>query len=406
MATVCIAVVAALGVTLYHASEDMEQALVEELVTEEMESLIERTRLMGGRVPTAGPNLQYYVLASPDDQKELPPRIRNLGPGHHQVGVGGDELHVVVRDIGGTRYMVAYDEGPHEAREARFRQLVWLMLGTAAIIAVVVGYWVAGVLTRQLTELASRVEGMAPDAPHAALERPDHDREVAAVAHALDAYQERIVSMMRREQEFTANASHELRTPLTAIRTSCELLSADGGLSDKARSRIEMIDSAARQMTDRIETLLLLARQNRGGRQETVALRDCIDDAAGPYREEMSRKGLAFDVRIPDESRLQIDRKALQLVLANLLRNAVRHTDEGYIRVSYDAPRLTVSDSGAGIASQHLPQLFERYYRAEDQADGLGLGLAIVRRICDNLGWKIEVQSRAGAGSSFSVVFA
>jgi signal transduction histidine kinase len=63
-----------------------------------------------------------------------------------------------------------------------------------------------------------------------------------------------------------------------------------------------------------------------------------------------------------------------------------------------------VADSGAGIAPQHLPQLFERFYRGDHEADGFGLGLAIVRRICDDLGWRIDVQSRPGAGSSFSIV--
>jgi signal transduction histidine kinase len=101
-----------------------------------------------------------------------------------------------------------------------------------------------------------------------------------------------------------------------------------------------------------------------------------------------------------------LDRKALQLVLANLIKNAVRYTDRGFVRVSYDEPRLTVSDSGSGISPQHLPQVFERFYRGDVDLDGLGLGLAIVRRICDDLGWKIEVKSQPGSGSAFSIVLA
>jgi signal transduction histidine kinase len=84
----------------------------------------------------------------------------------------------------------------------------------------------------------------------------------------------------------------------------------------------------------------------------------------------------------------------------------VRYTNRGRIRVSYDAPRVIVSDSGVGIAPEHQPQLFERYFRGESTPDGLGLGLAIVRRICDDFGWKVEVQSRPGAGSTFTVVLA
>jgi signal transduction histidine kinase len=166
-----------------------------------------------------------------------------------------------------------------------------------------------------------------------------------------------------------------------------------------------MIDNAARQMTERIESLLLLARQRTPESLENVALRHCVDDAASPYKDEMNRKGLAFEVRIPDDAVLQLDRKALQLVLANLIKNAVVYTERGYVRVSYEGQRLTVSDSGPGIAPQHREQVFERYYRADRKPEGLGLGLAIVRRICEDLGWKIEVQSDPGAGSTFSVVF-
>jgi signal transduction histidine kinase len=405
LATVCIAAVAALGTTLYMASKDMEQELVEQLVTEELEALIERARGDAPHVFTGGPNFQYYVLSWPAQREELPAALRNLGVGHHTVGVGPEEVHVAIRDAGARRYVVAYDAGPHEIREARFRNLLLFSLLTAAAVAVVLGYSLAGVLTRQLNDLASRVASLAPHEPHPPLERADHDDEVAALAHALDEYHTRMIDMMRREQEFSANASHELRTPLTAIRTSCELLAADEALSAKSNARVEMIDNAARQMTERIESLLLLARQRPPESLENVALRHCVDDAASPYKDEMNRKGLAFEVRIADDAVLQLDRKALQLVLANLIKNAVVYTERGYVRVSYEGQRLTVSDSGPGIAPQHREQVFERYYRADRKPEGLGLGLAIVRRICEDLGWKIEVQSNPGAGSTFSVVF-
>jgi signal transduction histidine kinase len=403
LATLCIAVVGALGFTLYTASEDMEEALIEQLVTEELDSLIEGAR---GTLhaPPSGPNIQYYVLKVPEQLEKLPPTLRALAPGHHEIGTGEDEKHVAIRDIAGVRYMVVYDAGPHELRLARFGQLVYLALATIALLSVTVGYWLAGVLTRQLTDLAGRVSRLHPDAPHPPLERGDHDREVAAVARALDEYHARIVDMMQREQEFTSNASHELRTPLTAIRTSCELLLAEPTVPEKARVRVEQIDNAARQMTERMEVLLLLARSHGPEETETVALRRCVEDAAYPYLEEIEQKGLVFDIAIPETQLVQVDRKALQVVLANLIKNAVRYTERGYVRVTYESPRVIVSDSGSGIAPEHQPQLFERYFRADHRPEGLGLGLAIVRRICDHFGWKIEVKSVPGAGSAFSVL--
>ena len=406
LATVCIAIVSGLGITLYTASEEMEQSLVEQLVSEELESFIRRARASTEPVFSNGPHLQYYLLASPADHEKIAPNLRGLGPGYHEVGSDLDERKVAVREVEGTRYVVVYDVGPHEVRESNFRRLVYLSLATVALISVFLGYWLAGVLTRQLTDLAARVTMLAPDEPHPKLEQPGHDREVAALAHALDDYHSRLIDLMRREQEFTANASHELRTPLTAIRTSSELLAGEPNLPEKARARIGMIDRAARQMTERIEALLFLARRRRPEAAEPVALRNCVGYAAEPFQDEIARKHLAFEIAIPESEVLQLDRIALELVLGNLIKNAVQYTERGSIIVSYKAPRLTVADSGSGIAAHHLPQLFERYYRADDEADGLGLGLAIVQRICNDLGWKIEVESEPGKGSAFTIAFA
>ena len=404
LAAACITVVAALGITLYMASEDMEKSLVEQIVSEELESLIARAAGNQAADSASGPNLQYHVLRTTEDYRKLPGNFRGLGPGHHDVGHGIDELHVAVKDDNGVRYLVAYDSGPHELREARFRSLLWLALAAVVVVAALLGYWLAGVLTSQLTDLAARVASLGPEEPHPRLERSGQDPEVAALAHALDQYHARIVEMIKREQEFTANASHELRTPLTAIRTSCELLAAESALTAKGRSRLEMIDAAAEQMTARIEALLYLARQHPSEAAEPVALRECVNEAAVPCRDEISRKGLAFEVPIEDGAVVRLNRRALVLVLANLIKNAVRYTEHGFVRVTYDAPRLTVADSGSGIAPEHLPQVFERFYRGDHDAEGLGLGLAIVRRICEDFGWKIDVQSRPGAGSAFSIV--
>jgi signal transduction histidine kinase len=406
LAAVCIAVVGALGATLYAASYELERALVGQLVKEELDFLVDRAGRAHDYVPPGGPNFQHYVASTPAERERTPRELRDLPGGQHEIVTQAGQRRVGVREASGTRYIVSYDIEPHEEQLAHLRQLLYLALGTAAALAVALGYWVSGILTRQLTELATRVARFEPEEPHPRLEQPHHDREVAALARALDAYHGRIVDVLRREQEFTANASHELRTPLTAIQTTCELIETESVLPEKTRSRIAAIVNAARQMTERIEALLLLARQRKPEEIERVDLRRCVEEAAHASREEISRKGLEFEVAIDHGTVVELDRKALQLVLANLIRNAVRYTDRGRIRISYDAPRVIVSDSGVGIAPEHQPQLFERYFRGDNTPDGLGLGLAIVRRICDDLGWKVEVQSRPGAGSTFTVALA
>lgn len=404
LAIVCISIVGTLGVTLYAAADEMEQALIEELVTEELDSLVERSR-SGERVFATGPNLQYYVLYSAADYEQLPSTIRNLGPGLHEVGQGASHKRIGIRDNDGKRYVVVYDEGAHELREAHLRQLLFFSLITSIVVSIVVGYALAGVLTRQLDDLAERVVRLAPNEPHPPLKRADHDREVAALAHALDQYHTRLLAMMQREQEFTANASHELRTPLTAISTTCELLGADTNLDDKARGRVQNISEAAKHMADGLESLLRLARGDITDKEESVHLRQCVAEAAAPYSKQMADKKLQFDLQIAESVVLRLERKALQLVLTNLIKNAVAYTQRGFVRVSYEEKRLTVVDSGPGIALQSRHRIFERHYRADEKSEGRGLGLSIVRAVCDDCGWKIEVNSAPGGGSTFTVVF-
>lgn len=405
LATACITVVSGLGFGLYLVSEETQEAVEEQIISDEMESLIQRAR-RGAEIASEGPNLRYYVLRSSGDRDNLPPALRGLAPGRYQIGQGAREMRVAVRDAEGARYIVVYNAGPHEARQTRFRDLLLIALAVIVLVSLALGYWLAGVLTRQLSDLATRVGKLKPDELHAPLERADHDREVGALARALDDYQARIVDMMKRAQEFATNTSHELRTPLTAIRTSCELLAAERSLSPSAQARVAMIERAAGQMTETIEALLLLARLHQPVGPRKVALRRCVDEAAMAYREEMARKGVAFEVTIPETEVVEVDHGALRLVLTNLIKNASRYTDRGYVRVSYRALRLTVADSGPGIADHHLPRLFERYYRAGKADEGLGLGLAIVERICDHFGWRIEVRSRPGEGSAFTLVLA
>lgn len=403
VAITCFAVVATLALTLYTASEELEETLINQIVSEEMDFLIRQHRDFPSITRQPGPNLQYYVAQSPDDLQRIPEPLRALGAGSHEIGQGINEQHVAVRIINGTRYIVAYDAGQHEMLGEQFKHLILFSLATIMIVAAGLGYWIAGLLTRQITDLAARVATLDTGTT---LEQPGQDPEVAALAHALDRYQARIQQLIEHEQEFTGNASHELRTPLTAIRTSCELLENEAGLSDKARSRIAAITAAAERMTGQIEMLLFLARAQALDKSEPVALYDCVKAAIDPWRAELSRKGLHFDNAVSPAITVTVNHHALNLVLANLLRNAVHYTEQGHIRVHWEAPILTITDTGPGVSPEQRTLLFDRHYRGTTSADGFGLGLAIVKRACDHCHWKIEITAPLSGGTAFLLTLA
>jgi signal transduction histidine kinase len=402
VAITCIVIMIGLGLTLHTASEKLEHSLVNQIVNEEMVFLV-RHHLENPNITVSapGPNLEYFVVRDKSDMARVPAGLRDLPIGHHEVMVNNEEQHVAVREVDGTRFIVAYDAGPHEIREQKFREFLYFALAAVTVISATLGYWVAGLITRQISRLSSRVASMDPGAPRAPLLERGQSPEVATLASAFDQYQARIRSLIEREQEFTGNASHELRTPLTAIRTSCELLESETGLSEKTRARITAISAAAKRMTGQIEMLLYLARAQTTGTRESVSIASCINDAVQPLLSEIADKPVDFENRVPGDAVFMLNRHALDIVITNLLRNAFIYTERGHIRISLDHKTLLVSDTGIGIEPAQLPRIFGRFHRAGTHGDGFGLGLAIVQRICDLHGWIIDVDSTPSQGSTF-----
>ena len=184
-----------------------------------------------------------------------------------------------------------------------------------------------------------------------------------------------------------------------------ELLLADPTLTGKTRERVVRMDEAAHRMGEQIRAAAARARagagQSRVGRARRLRGR-----GRGVYRAEISRKGLVMEVEIREDDVLDLNHQALRFVLANLIRNAVNYTERGFVRIAYAAKQLTVTDSGHGISAEHLPRIFERFFRADDgPAAGVGLGLSIVKRVCEHYGWRIDVSSTPMKGSTFSITF-
>jgi len=245
------------------------------------------------------------------------------------------------------------------------------------------------------------------------------------------------VSQLRRlegvRQDFVANASHELKTPLTAIRGYSETL-LDPDLPPELRRRFaETVRANAERLQHIVDDLLDLSRLDSGGwrvQPEIVSVAELADDAWGAYREEAEQKHVRFSVSIPHDAEfVYADPSALRQILGNLFGNSLRYVaDGGAIEVAaravasrvLEAGRapsssgesdpsggwtcVEVRDNGAGIASAHLPRIFERFYRADAarsrEEGGTGLGLAIVKHMVEGHGGTVQAESLLGTGTT------
>ena len=406
LATFCIVIVGALCIGLYFASDNIEEAHIKQVIKMEMDHIIHLYDKHADYIPHIGSNLKSFVIREVDDEFQMPSYLRGLNSPYQVINYGYRNIRVAVRYVDGIKFLVAYRTRLHEQRLRELRLMIVLSLILVVAIAFVVGYLLAGFLVKQVTELAERVRLLAPgDRQDIRLARPGMDEEVAQLAHALDDYQNRIRRMLQREQEFTANISHELRTPITTILTSCELLDAEPCLPDIVRLRIGRIESATARMGEQLQALLFLAREQSLGTTETIAIAESVHDVAEPLYPEIHRKKLAFEINVAQNVVLTLNRQALHTVLTNLLRNAVQYTEKGFIRVEFQNRRLSINDSGIGIEPAFAPLLYERFFRGSTHGEGLGIGLPIVKRICNHYGWRIEVESKPGKGSKFHIIF-
>jgi len=232
----------------------------------------------------------------------------------------------------------------------------------------------------------------------------------------------RDVTALRRlesvRRDFVANVSHELKTPLTSIAGYAETLAGETTADPHTRQFAETILANARRMQVLVDDLLDLSRIESGGWQPTidvVELEPAIREAWAPLAERAAEAGVTFTVSVPPEAHaVPADRDALRQILTNLYSNALRHTPpQGSVRVGaelvQDSVRLFVSDNGSGIPTEHLPRIFERFYRVDPgrsrEQGGTGLGLAIVKHLVEAHGGRIEAESTLGRGTTIRIAF-
>jgi two-component system phosphate regulon sensor histidine kinase PhoR len=236
-----------------------------------------------------------------------------------------------------------------------------------------------------------------------------------AVLAMMDLTARRRLETIRRD--FVANVSHELKTPLTVINGFAETL-LDPHVPEAQRQQFAAtIQSNARRMQRIVDDLLDLSRYESGAWRpdpSMVNVRAAMAEVAGTAREVAEAKGIRLVEEIADDAQtVYADPTALRQILDNLAQNAIRYTSSGSItmfsRRTPEGVEIGVRDTGIGIPSEHLPRIFERFYRVDpgrSRAEGgTGLGLAIVRHLAEAHGGSVRAESTIGVGTTIAVTF-
>jgi two-component system phosphate regulon sensor histidine kinase PhoR len=231
----------------------------------------------------------------------------------------------------------------------------------------------------------------------------------------VDVTELRRLESLRRD--FVANASHELRTPIAAVRSATETLQS-GALSDSnvAARFVDIIERNAQRLQSLLEDMLELSKLESNEfklKRERVELGSVVPIVLALFRERAEKKAVRLAAELAREpAAVEGDARALEHVLSNLVDNAIKYCPSGtrvLVSASLEGDRihLVVSDTGPGIPAEHLPRLFERFYRVDAgrsrELGGTGLGLSIVKHMVEAMRGKVWVNSQVGRGSTFVV---
>lgn len=294
--------------------------------------------------------------------------------------------------------------------------LVALILGVlaAAVAATGVSWLLATRIARPVEELSRTADALAAGRLGERAPRPGVDDELADLTDAFNGMADALEHTEETRRRLLADLAHELRTPLATIEAYHEGI-ADG-VVEVDEPTVTVLQEATARLQRLVEDLSLVSRAEEGqltlefAPLEVAEVVDAATDAVAPRAKEC---GVVIEVRLPpDPATLLGDRGRLTQVLANLLVNALEHTPpDGPVTVTVDATGtwvdIEVRDTGTGIAPEHLPHVFERFFRADParrRAAGSGIGLTITRAIVHGHGGSISAHSDGpGHGATFTV---
>ena len=302
---------------------------------------------------------------------------------------------------------VALDIRHHAEFMVQFRRTLALVMLLAAIVTAALGWAVTARALAPLREMGATAASISANRLDARLPETGVPQELAALAAAFNQMLARLEDAFRRLADFSSDIAHELRTPVSNLMTQTQVALSRSRDADAYRetleSALEEYDRLARMIGD----MLFLAKADN---RLLVPHREAVDLALETRRLIEFHEALAEEAGVAlamtGEARVVGDRLMLQRALANLLGNAIRHTDRGgtitvRLQQGRDEISIAVENPGPAIPSEHLPRLFDRFYRADParRAGGgehTGLGLAIVKSIVEAHGGEVGVRSEPG----------
>ena len=333
---------------------------------------------------------------------QLPTDLASLGAGlHDDMTLDGVNSVVLIEQIDGKPLAMALNLTEFEGVEGTIS--VAVAAGTVIVILILglVVMWRLGLVIQPLAALARQVEALKPAQPNQEVGLDANaSAELVVLADAFNDYLRRNQSFVEREHAFIASSSHELRTPIAVIAGASELVLEQADVPAAARNQVARIHRTARNVEQLISLLLTLAKDpaRLADSSDRVALDQMLPGIVEDHRHLTRDKDLALILEPMPSCEIVAPEAIVQAAIGNLLRNAIENSDRGEIRIRLQPDAtVVIEDPGHGMSPEEISELYAQVARGG--RDGGGIGLDLISRLCEHLGWRLAFSSASGRGT-------
>jgi two-component system heavy metal sensor histidine kinase CusS len=363
------------------------------------------------------------VTETPGMSAQLPPSIFEkvapvssmFSPKNYRTTARLFSLVTMPHEVRGQLYTIqaAQDRSADDEFMKYFAALLAAVIALGLVASAVIARSVTRRGLRPLGEMTHAVKRVGPKQLHERVTAVGWPRELQPLALAFDDMLERLETSFARLSQFSADLAHELRTPIANIRGEAEVALTRSRTLEEYRAVIESTVAECQHLTHIVDNLLFLARSEAAeGHLQGTSFdgRAAVEKIAAFYEPVAEEQKLT--IGCSGEANFVADEMLFGRAISNLLENALHHTPAGgTIRISIAnrgaQSEISVKDTGSGIAAEHLPRVFDRFYRADPSrsSEGLGLGLALVKSITDLHGGSATIESQLGRGTTVTLTF-
>jgi len=311
----------------------------------------------------------------------------------------------------GRVLQVAMDRADEELLLLHYRERLWLVLVVAVVLCSGTGYAIARRGIHPVARVTAMARRVRSSTLHERIDTTDLPTELRSLASTFNEMLDRLEDSFVQVSQFSADVAHELRTPISNLRGEIEVALGKARTSEEYRETLGSALEECLRISRLIHSLLFLARAESATdtpHRDEIRVSQEIEAVLEFYEAQAAEAGVTLDTEDADGLVVAFDRTLFQQAIGNLVANAIAHTPPGgrvTIRSCGDGAtlRVEVVDTGRGIAAEHLPRVFDRFYRADPARSGsagnFGLGLAMVRSIAALHGGRVAIESEVGHGT-------